>query len=261
MRLEGGTFLGTFDLSAKSYAATTGVSTGSITQVTSDWYLCTMTVLLTSGAGSSMRIYLGSGSFAGDASTVQMYFAFTQLEAKAYKTSWQEGGTPRTEESLLYPDAGAVTTVGGGTINLWAFIVNNANTDVAKYFIEFNAGATANRISLVKNATNDSWSANTYNAASATSAHNVTDLTMPNGWQMLTMTWSATELALWVNGVKQANPTANPFIPEGNVATFGIGNRASASSGWLNNTIPDQMRFFNRVLTAAEVAQLYRSGR
>lgn len=80
-----------------------------------------------------------------------------------------------------------------------------------------------------------------------------------NAWHHVAVTWDGSEIRLYLNGVSDMSPAARS-------TTLGTDTRAVYLGGRIGNTdistgIVDDVRFYNRALTAAEVAAIAAGGK
>jgi hypothetical protein len=142
----------------------------------------------------------------------------------------------------IYP-----TTVAG------SYVINNRDTDTKnRYYLVLNADGTIGygwRFDDSKVDDNRGW------IGSATAG-----ITANNWYHIvaITRTGTAQALELWVNGVQ--THTANKTCAVGTIETPAyIGIFSNLSAGKFAGNI-DEMRIYNRALTADKVKQLYRMG-
>lgn len=181
-----------------------------------------------------------------------------QVENKSYATSWQSSTATRNAETLSFNPTGIVTPTQG-TVSAWVYVPSSGswtNPTTTLSLLGTSTGGNNNRISLVK--TNNMIGIYTWDNLGVGSSHTVNN-SLAVGWHMLLGSWSVSTLQFYIDGVPQATPISNPSIPStiGSIAYIG-GNVTGAA--WLDVPL-DSLRIYNRALTAAEVAQLYRAGR
>ncbi len=83
-----------------------------------------------------------------------------------------------------------------------------------------------------------------------------------NQWAFISGTWDGTTLRLYKNGVEINSSTPGGSLPSSNFDKVVIGKRHDV--GGLTNFFPgkiDEVRIYNRALTAAEISALYYAGR
>lgn len=234
-----------------------------ITAVGTDKYRCTVTLTSNSATTWYLNILGAIGfniSYTGTSAVNQ--FVAPMLEALSYATSPVIGGAAgatRGSESLSYPTSGALTAAQG-TIMAWVKVDQARTSSANVYCLWSLRTAGGGNDNIVVYGAGNSLSAYTSNHTGTASTHPVgTALVGKSGWVHIAMTWSSTELALWVDGVKQATPTANPNIPSAVDSTFQIGYD-TAVSGWQPDLPIDQFRVFGRPLTAKEIGEIYKRG-
>ena len=78
------------------------------------------------------------------------------------------------------------------------------------------------------------------------------------GWHLFTATYAANNFNLYVDGVFQAtSPSSGSIIPNSNSTVGAIGSGSSANSYGYGTV--DDLRAYNRALSASEVMALYNS--
>lgn len=183
-----------------------------------------------------------------------------QVENLAYPTSHIVTGAAavtRGAEVFTHP-ASSYLTAAQGTIMAWVKVDTNIQGNASYHFILDHGSGANDNIRLYKDTLANIWTAQLTSAAGASSAHQVTSA-LSNGWHHIAMTWNASELALWLDGVKQASPTATPDRPTNIQTNFYVGSTTGSA---VQSDMPiDQLRIFNRPLTASEVAAYYNRGK
>lgn len=256
-RVDNGSYIvTTFNLST---GIISGVTTGAqMTTVGNGWYRCS--IAFTTGAvgvQTLSTIYLDAWGAATGVKTFYMYGY--QLEQKAYATTYQDSANAtRNAETLTFNPTGVITPTQG-TISVWVYVAAGSvwrDTSSRVFVWGTSSSGNNNRMNLEKNGGN--VIATAYNSSGTLSEHAIAT-TLSVGWHNLTVCWNSSELSLSIDGVKQSNPTTNPNIPSAVGSSFFIG---ATKDGTLQaNTTLDNFRIYNRVLSASEIMQLYRSGK
>ena len=176
-----------------------------------------------------------------------------QFEAKPYATSWTLGGTTRVAETLTIPTAG-VLSASEGAIDCWVYVNDYLKTDYGSTKQMFYWSTATGRISL-------GWNVGGYWYAVVGNGTNnslvaISD-TLSVGWHFFTMRWSATELALLIDGGAQKATAVNPYLPSSISGSAYIG---CTDSGSYVNSLIDDLRISSRARTDAEIAAAYASG-
>lgn len=223
------------------------------------------TTAMAAGAGRQWTIgTLGSaGGGIDQVGTIGCVLFGPQLEQQLYPTSYipnpyNSGVMLRTYEYIAFNPTGALSA-SQGTVSLWVYIDNIKNKSGSSYISFFNhsnGGANFNRVSIGKDTAADRWQAITGDNAGLYSAHQAT-AALATGWHMFTITWNASELALWIDGVKQASPVASPKIPV-TISTSALIGSASAGSQECNTAI-DGVYIYPTVLSQADITKLYQT--
>ena len=80
-----------------------------------------------------------------------------------------------------------------------------------------------------------------------------------NTWYHVVGTWDGSNMKLYLNGVSDAAPVAKTGTMASDSETVSIGARANGSQHFLNGFL-DDLRIYNRALSATEVQSLYAAG-
>ncbi|MFA6077283.1 MAG: LamG-like jellyroll fold domain-containing protein [Candidatus Paceibacterota bacterium] len=157
-----------------------------------------------------------------------------------------------------------VSSIGGslnlthtGTVSAWAkftsatvymVIAGNENWATDRNGFAIGTWGTAGRLGFdMGNAAGDNY-------INTTSAWN-------NGqWHMVTAKWDGSYMNLYVDGVSAATQKSQTIDAVSNVYAFTIGKNPAANNYYFNGSI-DDVRVYNRALSATEILQLYNLGR
>jgi hypothetical protein len=99
-----------------------------------------------------------------------------------------------------------------------------------------------------------------YNNTASSSATSVSSKQLPvlNEWIHVTYTRSNTDIKMYINGVEKASVTTNSYLPKyANAALLTIGTRYNMSEGYFKGAM-DEVRIYDRALSAAEVQELFK---
>jgi hypothetical protein len=143
-------------------------------------------------------------------------------------------------------------TFGGGTLGR---IVNkHTTTDSAGYAFFLDSSNTTNGLSF---AINDSTSGN---GNIAVSVANIISL---GKWQHVVAVYNGSGVSFYVNGIKKVSNAYNisgKNISDNSTLPFYIGGRSADALRQFNGSL-DDIRVYNRALSASEVKQIYNMGR
>jgi len=78
-------------------------------------------------------------------------------------------------------------------------------------------------------------------------------------WHLITGTWDGTNMRYYTDGILDGGPLAQTITPVSNLYPFRVGQSATDSTHCFTGSL-DDIRVYNRALTAAEVKQLYKLG-
>ena len=184
-----------------------------------------------------LQVTVGSGIIA------TFWVDCLQSEAKGYATSW----TPDTRafETLTIPTAG-VLSAAQGTISCW--VKRAGNTGDSKIFGNYPSAAAGNIVSMTYL---DGAMYAEYGNGTGPLQLGLT-VVPQNSWHHVAMAWSGSNIYVYINGLL-VGQAANLVAAFG--STFGIGCFTNGANQ-LNGLI-DDLRFYNRALTTAEVAEVY----
>jgi hypothetical protein len=166
-----------------------------------------------------------------------------QLEQKAFATSFING--TRAQDFANVPTSNLSVTQG--TIECWVYFGDtfyNAGSNWRRIFSIGNSNAVG-RFALYGNGTNINFTMNSYTIPTATPTR---------GWHFIAVRWSATDIALFVDGVKKSS-YANPTLESGfgeSIVTLG----GRSDLGDCINTVIDDVRFSSVARTDAELGVL-----
>jgi hypothetical protein len=117
-------------------------------------------------------------------------------------------------------------------------------------------------ISVYYRKSDDTWRVKMMNGTTNASYAYLSAANMVPGWYYIAARWTATELALFVNGVKGTSAT-NPYRPVSFFASASVGywsgDDGTAVAYHLSSLI-DDLRISSRARTDAEIAAAYQSG-
>jgi len=219
--------------------------------LTTNWQRVVATGIAPSGASSVYLEMYSAGNYT-------IWWDGAQLEAKSYATSWTLGGTTRAQETLSISPVSNILTPQQGTIDVWVYVPDfwkpgiqyyrriwSIGTDAAVglYWFGYNPAANKMEFSIYKDAT----------------IANTIYVNKPAvGWHLFTVRWSASEMSLWIDGVKEGSKTS-PSLPTSFASTnLTIGCRSNSPYDNVN-TLIDDFRVSNRARTDAEIQTLYQS--
>ena len=227
---------------------------GNIITVPSDgnWHLVEIQATYTQAG--SYRVFLQPGR--GVTEVSEFYFKYAQIEQKPYATSFIDG--TRAAETLTIPTAG-VLNPQQGTIEVWVYVPDFWKPGIPYWrrIWGIGRGAGAGMYWLGYDPVAGKITFSIYNNAGT--AQTITANKPAVGWHLFTARWSASEMSLWIDGVKMGSKTS-PSLPT-NFAdtTLAIGCRSDSPYDNVN-TLIDDFRVSNRARTDAEILSLYQSG-
>lgn len=155
------------------------------------------------------------------------------------------------------PTTSAAIAISEGTV-ISKFYMTEEMMYGSKYHLLFchrNAGSN-NVVLLFKTNAPNWFVALTSDYLGVVSQHSINGVFTSIGWHTVAMTWNASELALWADGKKLANPIANPKIPSGVASATQIGYDFGVGTRVVNSAI-DNTLTFNRVLSAQEIKTIH----
>ena len=134
-------------------------------------------------------------------------------------------------------------------IESWGFIAGNANwqNDINGYGLSLH-GATAGFRGEIDNGSGQLGLINTTNS-------NYND----GKWHLVVFSWDGSNLNMYVDGASAASPVSYSGDPVVNVNNFSVGNPPSGNSYYFMGSI-DDVRIYDRALSASEIEQLYNLG-
>ena len=114
-------------------------------------------------------------------------------------------------------------------------------------------GPTYNRI-LIVGSSKSLLAQYTVLGSAATPANSIP----PNIWKHVVLTYNGSELVFWINGIKQTPTITSGSVPaNSNNRLIGVG----FPDYYYFNGLIDEVRIYNRALSAEEIKQLYERGR
>jgi hypothetical protein len=160
----------------------------------------------------------------GTAGSITFYASGMQLEAKAYPTSWIDGGATRNTAVLTVPTGGTLLPATGTIEFLANIVANTKEASQSHYLFDCTSSdQTHNRIYLAHMG-GANFVASTFDANGNTTTFN-TPNTGVSGLTRFAMKWSATELALFINGREITAHVATPYLPFVLGSNLYIGNK------------------------------------
>lgn len=145
-----------------------------------------------------------------------------------------------------------------GTALAWLYIRPDVAASSLSTPAVFSVNVSNSYITLYRAAANK-WEAYTAAAGGQVSHYSATTV-LTAGWHLLGMTWDVNEMALWIDGNKQAGALATPFLPSQLNTNFYIGQDSQVPGVTQINMPIDNLRIYKRPLTATEMLLLFNSG-
>ena len=194
-------------------------------------------------------------------SAAELYIWGAQLEAGSIATTYIPtlAATVTRPQEDLSVTGGAAFGAAAGTVSGWVNVLTGSpwlNTTSSPWLFGLVSASTNNMVGLYKST--NTIVAKTTNASGTASTHSVTT-TLSTGWHHLALTYDATALTLYIDGVAQASPTATPNIPSTIGTTAYIGADYAKSSASQVNAPIDSIHTYPTALTAAQITALYRT--
>jgi len=220
----------------------------SITAIGDGWYICKK-------ANVTRTTYTPIWGIKAEAGVV-VYVDECQMENKAYCTSYHD--STRSPETLTIPTAG-VLNPQEGTIECWVYVPEFWKQGIPNWrrIWGIGRGAGAGMYVLRYDPDNGKIVFGIYNNAGT--AQNISVAKPSVGWHYFAAKWSASEMALLIDGVKVGSIT-NPNLPS-NFADTVISIGCRPDSPYDNvNTLIDDLRISSRARTDEEIAAAYQSG-
>lgn len=183
-------------------------------------------------------------------------FTRLQVEAKPYATSFIDG--TRSPETLTIPTTG-VLNPQEGTVECWVYVPEFWQVGIPYWrrIWGIGRGAGAGMYVLRYNPTSGNIVFEIYDNSGM--AQNISVAKPSVGWHYFADKWSASEMALLIDGVKVGSIT-NPNLPSSFADTvLSIGCRPDSPYDNIN-TLIDDLRISNRARTDEEIATAYASG-
>jgi len=183
-----------------------------------------------------------------------------QVEEKPYATSYiktTSSTATRSSETLTIPTAG-VLNPQEGTVECWVYVPEFWKQGILYWrriwSIGRNAGAGMYVLYYYPNTGKIHFTI--YNSSGVDQIISVDKPTV--GWHFFAAKWSASEMALFIDGVKVGS-IANPSLPSSFADTvISIGCRPDSPLDNVN-TLIDDLRISNRARTDAEILSAYQS--
>lgn len=157
----------------------------------------------------------------------------------------------------------AITDFGNSNFTYSAWVKPLANPGANSYSCLISIGnAGADQAMTINNNYHNTVGINVggYNNTTTTSSTSVDSKQLPalNEWVHITYTRSNTDVKLYVNGVQKASVSTNGTLPKYTTPLiFTIGTRYNTSEAFFNGSM-DEVKIYNRVLSPAEVEELYK---
>jgi len=193
-----------------------------------------------------------------DFATIPVWWDAIQVEQKPYATSWTLGGTTRAQETLSISPVSSILTTRQGTIDVWVYVPDFWKSDIPNsrsiwtigtatetgvYYLGYNPQTNQIEFSIVS----DAGTAQTIRTDKPTV-----------GWHLFTTRWSASEMSLWIDGVR-VGFIINPVLPSRFADNkLYLGNMPNISMSAINTYI-DDFRISSIARTDAEIQTLYQS--
>jgi len=185
-----------------------------------------------------------------------VYWCAPQLENEAYATSFTP--STRSPETLTIPTAG-VLNPQEGTVEFWVYVPEFWKQGIPYWRRIWGIGrnARAGMYVLYYYPNTGKIHFTIYNSSGVAQIISVDKPTV--GWHFFAAKWSASEMALFIDGVKVGS-IANPSLPSSFADTvISIGCRPDSPYDNVN-TLIDDLRISNRARTDEEIAAAYQSG-
>lgn len=214
------------------------------------FYKCTVEGIHQDGTNDLIGVYVKPG--------YKVYFSQAHCERKPYATSFING--TRAAEALTIPTAG-ILSPEKGTVNLWVN-VNAASKrqvvdDYPTLFSVLRHSSNNYGLWLCHSPTTAHWKVYIGDGITV-DALSTEDSYTPDGWHMFTVSWTASELKLFIDGAQRGVTVENPSLPAAFGSTANIGSWRSFAH--FINTVIDDFAIFDYAASDAEVASWYASG-
>lgn len=185
------------------------------------------------------------------ASAATFFVDCLQIEQKPYATSWQyPANGSRSPETLTIPTAGALSA-SEGTDERWIYLLRSPGAN-PQYIFD---GAGAANQNLAAYVGTDGKLRLEYGTGAATVTLVGTTGLAKDTWYHVAWRWSASGVAVLLNGVVEASSTTVPSLALG--ANAYLGSKADGTSQ-LGGLI-DDLRISSRARTDAEISADYQS--
>jgi hypothetical protein len=195
----------------------------------------------------------------------------------AVREALKFGAVTANYVDTFYYSSNSPTRITNFTIALWIKAPGGAvGTPQPRFFSDGGYGNTSGSLELVMG--NAALSAElkpyvltqgTNSAGTATQGYRFTSVAVPtNQWVHVAATFAATnswagEYVLYTNGTNNSGSYgAQGIVPRNNsLYSFRIGRNGGGTIAYAINYFIDDVRFYSRALTAAEITQIYNAGR
>jgi hypothetical protein len=236
-------------------------SSASIVSVDNGIYRCVFTYISTVAGGvfigmTDSSTGISSFGYTGDGAS-GILMGTIQGEGKSYASTWQDPASARVADAVSGLNSGSGFSVSQGTVSVMA-MVNDAIKDLssavrfAHVFEIPKAAGDIIGIDCHHRYNTNNWMIRSRDDANNDTSAYVSDSYTPNGPHMFTISWTTTELVLYIDGVARTT-LSNPKLPTAFSTYWRLGKDAGTSF--------EKLRFFPRALTAEEVSDLYLNGR
>jgi hypothetical protein len=179
----------------------------------------------------------------------------TNVNTAAYTTAKINNGADlerNTSQHFSTSNSGAYD-VTAGTINLWIRLESSTGSGVFTIFSTSQGGGLGGLEFRVDD--NDRLDVY-FGEGAAIETNGVTTLSTGT-WYMVTLTWTTSGRNLYVNAVNDATDDTDRTMEAG-TATAYIGRRHGTAENF--DGVIDEMGFWSRALSGAEITQLYNAG-
>jgi len=146
------------------------------------------------------------------------------------------------------------SALAAGTVNLWFYRIGNGSGPFWRIFCKTQVGVTD---ALLFGTTNQGRRLQVMIADTSIYVEGV-DQFSDTTWYMLTLTWDGSNIITYVNA-SSVNNTASAVTVAANAQPYTIGGWSGNTSQQSNCRI-DEVGFWSRALSGAEISQLYNAG-
>jgi len=151
-----------------------------------------------------------------------------------------------------------VITAAQGTVMAWGYVDTAVQSSTSvNHLLSHGTSATANIIRIWKNGAN-TWGMHVSDAAGTTTGADVAQ-TLTTGYHDMAISWSAAGTFGYIDGVQVVADATGVTIPASLATNLYIGSRMDGTLQYSSKI--DQVRIFNRALTAAEILTYYQRGK